>query len=112
MFKDYFYHGFGVQIHPFLHELIAYYNISLCNLGPNSILQVNIFINLYESYLGIHPHFDLFRHFFCLKVKGGTGSRVVRGACLQLQDEMVSQYISVPLNTNVKHWASKWFYIR
>ena len=25
---------------------------------------------------------------------------------------MVSRYISVPLNTNVKYWASKWFYIR
>ena len=25
---------------------------------------------------------------------------------------MLSQYIIVPLNTNVKYWASKWFYIR
>ena len=82
MFENYFFHGFGVPIHPFLHELIAYYSISLCNLGPNSILHVAIFINLCESYLGIHPHFDLLNHFFCLKIKGGTGSRVVGGAYL------------------------------
>ena len=25
---------------------------------------------------------------------------------------MASQYIAVPLNTNVMYWASKWFYIR
>jgi hypothetical protein len=25
---------------------------------------------------------------------------------------MASQYITVPLNTNVKYWALKWFYIR
>ena len=25
---------------------------------------------------------------------------------------MASQYITVLLNTNVKYWASKWFYIR
>ena len=73
MFEDYFFCGFGVPIHPFVRELIAYYGISLCNLGPNSILHVAIF-NLCESYLGIRPHFDQFHHFFCLKVKGGTGS--------------------------------------
>lgn len=32
VFEDYFFCGFGVPIHPFLHGLIAYYNISLCNL--------------------------------------------------------------------------------
>jgi hypothetical protein len=25
---------------------------------------------------------------------------------------MASQYITVPLNTNVKYWALKWFHIR
>ena len=38
VFEDYFYHGFGVPIHPFLRGLIDYYEISLCNLGLNSIL--------------------------------------------------------------------------
>ena len=31
VFEDYFYRGFGVPIHPFLHELIEYYTISLSN---------------------------------------------------------------------------------
>jgi hypothetical protein len=75
-------------------------------------LHIAIFIHLCESYLGILPHFDLFRHFFCLKVKGGTGSRVVGDAYLQLRDGMMSHYISVLLKTNVKHWNSRWFYIR
>ena len=65
-FEDYFYRGFGVPIHPFLHGLIDYYGISLYNLGPNSILHVSVFIHFCEAYLGILPHFDLFRHFFCL----------------------------------------------
>jgi hypothetical protein len=102
VFEDYFFRGFGVPIHPFLCGLISYYGISLCNPSPNFILHVAIFINLCESYLGILPHFDLFYHFFCLKVKGGSGSRVVGGAYLQLRDGMMSQYIFVPLNTNVK----------
>ena len=39
VFEDYFYHGFGVSIHPFLCGLIEYYAISLCNLGLYSMSQ-------------------------------------------------------------------------
>ena len=70
VFEDYFYRGFGVSIHPLVYGLIDYYKISLCNLGLNSILHVSVFIHFYEAYLGILPHFDLFRHFFCLKARG------------------------------------------
>ena len=111
MFEDYFYCRFGILIHPFLHGLIEYYAISLCNLGPNSILHVSVFIHFYEAYLGILPHFDLFRHFFYLKSHGGSGSRVVGSAYLQLWDGMVGQYIATLLNTNVKYWAQRWFYM-
>ena len=71
VFEDYFYHRFGVLIHPFLRGLIDYYGISLYNPGPNSILHVSVFIHFCEAYLGILPHFDLFCHFFCLKTRGG-----------------------------------------
>ena len=64
VFEDYFYRGFGVPIHPFLRGLIDYYEISLCNLSPNSILHVSVFIHFGEAYLGILLHFNLFRHFF------------------------------------------------
>jgi len=71
VFEDYFYRRFGVPIHPFLRGLMDYYRISLCNLSPNSILPVYVFIHFCEAYLGILPHFDLFRHFFCLKNRRG-----------------------------------------
>ena len=67
VFEDNFYRGFGVPIHPFLHGLIDYCEISLCNLSPNSILHVSVLIHLCEAYLGILPYFDLFYYFFCLK---------------------------------------------
>ena len=70
VFEDYFYRRFGVPIHPFLHGLIDYYETSLCNLGPNSIFHVSVFIQCCEAYLGILLHFDLFRYFFCLKARG------------------------------------------
>ena len=68
VFYDYFYWGLGVPIPPFLRGLIDYYKISLCNLSPNSVLHVAIFIIFCEVYLGILPHFNLFHHFFCLKI--------------------------------------------
>jgi hypothetical protein len=72
VFEDYFFHGFGIPVHPFLCGLIDYYGINLCNLSLNSILHVSMFINLCESYLGILPHFNLFCHFFYLKINGGV----------------------------------------
>jgi hypothetical protein len=104
VFEGYFYRGFESSVHPFLNSLIDYYGISLCNLGPNSILHVAIFIHFYEVYLGILPYFDLFRHFFRLKAVGGTRSRIVGSVYLQLWDGMMTQYIATPLNTNVKYW--------
>jgi hypothetical protein len=73
VFTGFFLQGFGILVHPFLLGLLEYYEISLCNLGPNSILRVTVFIHFCEAYLGILPHFNLFRHFFCLKLRGGLG---------------------------------------
>jgi hypothetical protein len=37
VFEEYFTHGFGVPVHPFLQGLCDYYEISICNLHPNSV---------------------------------------------------------------------------
>jgi hypothetical protein len=79
VFEDFYWCGFGNSCHPFLCKLCDYYRISICNLHPNSVLSVSIFITLCESFLGIQPHFNLWRHFFCLKKKGGVGGSQVAG---------------------------------
>ena len=81
---------------------MVFWSISLCNLHPNTILHISIFIHFCEAFLGIIPHFNLFRHLFWLKKKGGDGSKVVDGIYLQLRDGMASEYINVPLNTSLK----------
>jgi hypothetical protein len=64
---------------------------------------VSIFSTLCESFLGIQPHFNLWRHFFCLKKKGGAGgSKVARGAYLNLRDGMKTKYLNVPLSSSMK----------
>ena len=82
VFEDYFWCGVGFPVHPFLRDLLEFWAISLCNLHPNTILHISIFIHFCETFLGVLPHFNLFRHLFWLKKKGGGGSKVVGGVYL------------------------------
>ena len=82
VFEDYFWRGLGFPIHPFLRDLLELWVVSLCNLHPNTILHISIFIHFYEAYLRILPHFNLFCHLFWLKKRGGGGSKVVGGVYL------------------------------
>jgi hypothetical protein len=113
VFKDFYWRGYGNPCHPFLHKLCDYYKVSICNLHPNYVLVVSIFITLCESCLGIQPHFNLWRHFFCLKKKGGTrGSKIAGGAYLNLHDGMKAEYLNVPLSSSTRDWYTKWFYVQ
>ena len=60
VFEDYFWRGLGIPVHPFLRDLLEFWRVSLCNLHPNTILHISIFIHLCEAYLGVLPHFNLF----------------------------------------------------
>ena len=75
VFEDFFKRGFGVLVHPFLQGLCLYYEIGICNLHPNSILLVATFIHLCKAYGGFQPHFDFFRHLFCLRKKEAVARR-------------------------------------
>jgi hypothetical protein len=50
----------------FLQGLLHYYKIELQHLNPNGIQHIVTFIVLCEGYLGIEPHFDLWRYFFSI----------------------------------------------
>ena len=91
---------------------MEFWRVSLCNLHPNTILHISIFIHFCEPYLRILPHFNLFRHLFWLKKKGGGGSKVVSGVYLQLRDGMAGEYLTMPLNTSLKGWNARWFYMK
>ena len=112
VFEDYFWHGLGFPVHPFLRDLLEFWRVSLCNLHPNTILHISIFIYFCEAYLRVLPHFNLFRHLFWLKKKGGGGSKVVGGVYLQLRDGMAGEYLTMPLNTLLKGWNARWFYMK
>jgi hypothetical protein len=71
---------------------------------------VSTFIHFDVAYLGISPHFLLWRHLFCVKSSGKCSDRV--GAvmfCLRLG--LKSEWIDTNLPDNTAGWRSEWFYI-
>jgi hypothetical protein len=101
--------GFGVPAGNFLRGLFHFYRIKLVHLAPNSITIISTFVHLCESYLGIAPHFHLWRHFFELK-KMGKGT-VVGSFGFMLRRNMKSEYIDLSLPSNTSGWKQGWFYL-
>ena len=54
--------------HRFLQGLLHYYGLKLHHLNPNRIQHISAFVMLCEGYLGIKPHFELWKYFFVVKL--------------------------------------------
>ena len=61
MFKAFLERGLAIPVCDFLQGLLFHWGIQLHHLTPNSILHLSIFVHLYEAFLRIYPHFDLFK---------------------------------------------------
>jgi hypothetical protein len=73
--------GLSFPPHPFLRGLLFAYGIQLHDLNPNSILHIACFITLCECFLGIEPHWALWRRIFVIRrplpyQTGGFGVQV------------------------------------
>ena len=66
LFVHFYEHGFATLAHKFHQGLLHYYKIELQHLNPNGIQHMAAFVALCEGFLGINPHFDLWRYFFAV----------------------------------------------
>ena len=57
-------HGLGYTAHWFLRGLLNESGLELQHLNPTGVLHIAGFVTVYEAFLGMEPHVDLFRHFF------------------------------------------------
>jgi hypothetical protein len=81
MFSRFAEHGLVLPARDFFKGLLMYYGIEYLDLNPNGIFHVSIFIHFCEAFVGIKPHWVLFRKFFQMKPQPSTNDpRVVRGA--------------------------------
>jgi hypothetical protein len=65
--SSFFQRRFGLLTCDLFRGLLEHYKIELVHLNPNSILQITIFVHLYEAFLGIFLNFPLFKNYFFLK---------------------------------------------
>ncbi|KAM0926342.1 hypothetical protein ACQ4PT_003453 [Festuca glaucescens] len=97
--------------HEFLRCLLFSYGIQLWQLTPNSILHLAIFITICESFLGIDPHWGLWKKIFFVKRHCGNNSPyVVGGVSFVVRKE--AKYFHFPVRESVQGWRQKWFYLR
>jgi hypothetical protein len=109
VFTSFFKRGFNLPVGDFFFGLLYYYKMELVHLVPNSITVVSTFIHLCEAYLGISPHFLLWRYLFCVKSTGRSGP--VGAVMFSLRSGLKVEWIDIDLPDNTAGWRSEWFYI-
>jgi hypothetical protein len=110
VFSSFFERGFNRPVRDFFRGLLYYYNLERVHLVPNSITIVSTFIHLCEAYLGISPHFLLWRYLFCVK-STGKRSGPVEAVMFSLRSVLKAEWIDTDLPNNTAGWRSEWFYI-
>jgi hypothetical protein len=98
MFTRFVERGLTLPASDFFKGLLDYYGIEYLNLNPNGIFHVSVFVHFYEAFLGIKPHWVLFRKFFRVKPQPSANDpRVVRGADIQMRKDAAEQYFAYKL---------------
>jgi hypothetical protein len=110
VFASFFECGFNLPAGDFFRGLLYYYRMELVHLVPNSVTIVSTFIHFCEAYLGIPPHFLLWRYFFCVN-SAGKRSGLVGVVMFNLRSGLKAEWIDTDLPNNTAGWRSEWFYI-
>jgi hypothetical protein len=111
MFLAFLLRGLSLPAHEFLRGLLFVYGVQLHQLTPNSILHIACFVTLCVSFLGIEPHFLLWRSVFQLRPSVSLSNKPeLGGAVVSVRPE--AQYLEFSIAASVQGWRTKWFYIK
>jgi hypothetical protein len=99
--------GLSFPPHEFLRGLLFAYGIQLHDLNPNTILHIGCFITLCECFLGIKPHWALWRQIFAIRrpLAYHTG-----GFNCLVRPEV--DYFNLRMPENNPSWRTRWFYAK
>ena len=81
-------------------------------MNPNKIYHIAAFIVMCEGYLGIEPHFELWRYFFSIalikKKERGRETPVLMG-CMgsHLRGQRAAEYMPYQLSRSNKAWHAQ-----
>jgi hypothetical protein len=79
-FTDFHLLGLGLPLHPLVRGLLFFYGLGLHDLTQEGILHIATFITLCEAFLGIAPHFALWRWVFQVVPSFPSGAFPAAGA--------------------------------
>jgi hypothetical protein len=98
MFVRFLERGLALPASNFFKGLLGYCGVGYVNLNPNGIFHTAVFIHFCEAFLGIKPHWILFRKFFRVKPQpSASNPQVVGGAGIQMREDAAKQYLSYKL---------------
>jgi hypothetical protein len=111
MFLAFLLRGLSFPAHEFLCGLLFVYGVQLHQLMPNSILHIAYFVTLCESFLGIEPHWILWKFLFRLCPSVALSKKPeLGGAIVSVRSEL--HYLEFNMAASVQSWRKKWFYIK
>lgn len=100
----------------FFRRLLAFYNISISDLGPHSIQQIAIFVAFCESYLGCPPYFPLWLSIFhgrASREGKGEDSPLIASGGITFQVQGGEGFIDLELPKKAQsEWRKFWFYMK
>jgi hypothetical protein len=112
MFACFAERGLALPASDFFKGLLGYYGVEHLNLNPNGIFHTAVFVHFCEAFLGIKPHWILFRKFFRVKPQpSASNPRVVGGAGIQMIEYAAKQYLAYKLIDSNVDWKARWFYV-
>jgi hypothetical protein len=69
-----------------------------------------VFVHLHEAFLGILPHFRLWKYLYqCRLGMAGGQHQLVGGASLELCRGKKVEYLDIPMKDSIKGWRIEWF---
>ena len=103
--------GSFLPIHDFFRSLLLVYGVQLHDFTPNAILHIACFITLWECFLGIEPHWGLWKRLYFVKRQASSeGIYSIGGFGISVRSD--TKFIAFKICESVQAWRKKWFYIR
>jgi hypothetical protein len=111
MFLAFLLRGLSFPAHQFLCGLLFVYGVQLYQLTPNSILHIAFFITHCESFLGVEPHWILWKYLFRLCPSIALSKKPKLGGAI-VSVRVEAHYLEFAMAASVQGWRKKWFYIK
>jgi hypothetical protein len=110
MFTQFLLCGLSLPVYEFLRGLLFVYDVQLHQLTSNSILYIACFVTLCECFLGIDPHWGLWRRIFYIQRNVSRPAvHDVGGTIISMKGQ--TGYFDLRMKDFVQDWQNKWFYV-